>query len=125
VEFVRFYGVEKFRSDWPALRAALTPEAEKRAAVYDLAWSRIVGGGWNLKPKGDFFDIPERRRAFLIEVSRRPGESLYEVAQALGMQYRRAHDHYVRLVNDGKIMVKEAMEGGRWKKKLFPIITFH
>lgn len=120
IEFVGFYGLENFRRDWPALRAALPSDAAKRAGVYDLAWSRAVGGGWNLKPTPDFFKIPAQQRAFLVQVAQHPGKSIYEVAKALGMQYRRARDHAVNLVHDGKIRAVETVEGGRRKKQLYP-----
>ncbi|MCY7308875.1 MAG: hypothetical protein LH632_22640, partial [Rhodoferax sp.] len=66
VEFIAFYGVERFKLDWPVLRAALTQLAAKRAGVYDIAWSRLIGGGWNLKPPEDFYLMPARRRQFLV-----------------------------------------------------------
>jgi hypothetical protein len=119
-EFVHYYGVDKFVRDWPALRARLPAAAAKRAGMLDLAWGRLVGGGWNLRPVADFYSMPARRRQFLVQVSKTPGKSIYEVAKALDMQYRRAHDHAVTLVQEGKIRSVATVEGGHRKVKLFP-----
>lgn len=120
VEFIGFYGLANFTRDWPTMRAKLPAEAMKNAGMFDLAWSRAVGGGWNLKPTGDFFDMPEKRRFFLTLVARTPGKSIYEIAKSLGLQYRRAHDHAVLLIKTGKIRSVEALEGGHRKLKLYP-----
>ena len=119
-EFVRFYGASKFKRDWPAIRTKLPNETVKFAAVFDLAWSRAVGGGWNLRPTEDFFSMPEKRRAFLTQVARAPGLSIYEIAKSLGLQYRRGHDHAKNLLGDGKIRAVETIERGHRKLKLFP-----
>lgn len=119
-EFVTFFGHDKFWREWPTLRAALPAKAAQHAGVFDLAWSQIAGGGWNLKPTPDFFKMPPRQRQFLAEVARQPGRSIYAVAKTLNMQYRRAHDHSVHLVNLGKIRAAETIENGRRKTKLFP-----
>lgn len=119
-EFVHFYGAEQFLNDWPRLRTLLPESTIRMTGVYDLAWSRLAGGGWNLRPVPDFYSMPERRRQFFVEVARAPGRSIYEVAKALGMQYRRAYDHAVELILEGKVRGSEVMEGGRRKTKLYP-----
>ncbi|MFM9967367.1 MAG: hypothetical protein ACKVQK_03030 [Burkholderiales bacterium] len=119
-EFVRFYGLSKFKRDWPAIRAKLPGETLKYAPVFDLAWSQAVGGSWNLRPTEDFYSIPEKRRNFLTQVARAPGSSIYQVAKSLGLQYRRAHDHAAFLLGEGKIRSVEVIEHGRRKMKLFP-----
>ena len=122
-EFVRFYGLSGFRRDWPGIRAKLKGCASPPVpcGVFDLAWSQVMGGGWNLRPTEDFFSIPEKRRAFLVQVALHPGTSIYAAAKALGFQYRRAHDHAARLSADGKIRVVETIEHGRRRSKLFPV----
>jgi hypothetical protein len=119
-EFVHFYGAERFVRDWPTLRPLLPGKVAKRTGVYDLAWSRLAGGGWNLRPVPDFNAMPERRRQFFVAVARSPGKSIYEVAKSLGMQYRRAHDHALNLIREGKIRGADVMEGGHRKTKLYP-----
>lgn len=119
-EFVHFYGVKSFVRDWPLLRAKLPEHVARKAGVYDLAWGRLAGGGWNLRPFPEFGSLPERRRQFLVAVAKNPGKSIYEVAKALGMQYRRAHEHAVNLVRDGRVLGKEVVEGGHRKTKLYP-----
>lgn len=91
--FARFYGRERFLRDWPALKAALSPEDWRAAGRFDLAWSHAMGGGWLVKPGPAFWSLPPKRRAFLLQVGRTPGISIYAAAQALGIPYRRAHDH--------------------------------
>lgn len=118
--FIRFYGLDGFKRGWPAMRAALPAETLCYAGVYDLAWSQAVGGGWNLKPTADWDEMPERCRSFLTQVAKIPGQSIYEVAKNLGMQYRRAHDHAVWLTKTGKILQVAAVERGHRKIKLFP-----
>ena len=120
VEFVRFYGLENFKRDWPTLRAALPKETLKFASVFDVAWSHAVGGGWNLVPTSDYYAMAAKRRAFLTEIARAPGKSIYEVAKNLGMQYRRAHDHASSLIEAGKIRSVDAVEGGIKKRRLYP-----
>lgn len=119
-DFVHFYGVERFVRDWPTLRPLLPEKVAKKTGVYDLAWSKLAGGGWNLRPVPDFNAMPERRRQFFVAVARTPGKSIYEVAKLLGMQYRRAHDHAISLILEGKIRGADAIEGGRRKTKLYP-----
>ncbi|MFH1987964.1 MAG: hypothetical protein ABIK25_10105 [Pseudomonadota bacterium] len=119
-EFVHFYGVKKFIRDWPFLRANLPEKIARKAGVYDMAWSRLAGGGWNLRPTADFNAMPKRRRQFLVAIAKTPGMSIYEVAKMLGMQYRRAHDHAVNLIQGGKVRGKEVVEGGHRKTKLYP-----
>ena len=119
-EFVHFYGMERFVRDWPKLRAALPSASRRKTGVYDLAWSRLAGGCWNLRPVADFYSMPERRRQFYVQVSRSPGKSIYEVAKSLGMQYRRAHEHAVNLIREEKIRGADVVEGGHRKTKLFP-----
>ena len=120
VEFVRFYGLDNFKRDWPTLRAALPQEALKFASVFDVAWSHAVGGGWNLVPAADYYEMAAKRRAFLTEVARVPGNSIYEVAKNLGMQYRRAHDHASSLIEAGKLRSVDIVEDGLRKRRLYP-----
>jgi hypothetical protein len=119
-EFVRFYGLSKFKRDWPALRAKLPDKTARYAPIFDLAWSQAIGGGWNLRPTEGFFSMPERRRDFLTQVACAPGMSIYEVAKSLGLQYRRAHDHAASLLKEGKIRAVETIERGHRKMKLYP-----
>ena len=120
VEFVRFYGLANFKTHWPTLRAKLPDASQAHAGVYDLAWSRAMGGGWNLKPSAQFLSLPTKRRAFMTQVACTPGKSIYEIAQLRTMQYRRAHDHATYLVEAGQIKCVEVLENGRRKKQLFP-----
>lgn len=124
-EFARFYGVRRFVRDWPFLRSKLPEETARKVGVYDIIWSRLAGGGWNLRPDPDFNDMPERRRQFMISIAKAPGRSIYEIAKSLGMQYRRAHDHAVELIRGGNVRGKQVMEGGRSKTKLYPAYGQH
>ena len=119
-EFVHFYGVAKFKTDWPMLRAQLPEKAAKKAHLHDAIWSKLVGGSWNLRPSPDFYAMPERRRQFLVAVAKKPGCNIYEIGNSLGMQYRRAHEHAKNLTRTGEIRSKTIFEGGRRKTKLFP-----
>jgi hypothetical protein len=119
-QFVHFYGVERFLLDWPAMRARLPAAVAVKSGMYDLVWSKLAGGGWNLKPAPDYYLMPRRRREFLVNVARAPGQSIYQAAKSLHMQYRRAHDHAMTLAREGKIRTVEAVEGGHRKLKLFP-----
>lgn len=119
-EFAHFYGIRKFVRDWPLLRAKLPEKVASKVGVYDMAWSRLAGGGWNLRPFPDFSVMPERRRQFMIAVAKAPGRSIYEIAKSLGMQYRRAHEHAADLIQSGRVLRKEVVEGGRRKTKLYP-----
>ncbi|QKE41739.1 MAG: hypothetical protein HO274_10790 [Ferrovum myxofaciens] len=119
-EFIRFYGRENFVQDWPAIRAKLPGESLQYAPMFDLAWSQAAGGGFNLRPAEDFYSIPEKRRAFLTEVARHPGVSIYAASKALGLQYRRSHDHATRLMAEGRIRAVEAVRNGRRALMLYP-----
>jgi len=120
-EFLYFYGVKKFTRDWPELRCHLPENVARKSGVYDLAWSKLVGGGWNLKPYSDFNHMPKRKQQFLIAVAKTPGLSIYEVAKSLDMQYRRAFEHAVNLRREGKMRASEVVESGRKKTKLYPL----
>jgi len=124
-EFVWFYGLSRFQKDWPSLRAALPAERLWQAGRFDVAWSQSVGGGWNLRPTPDFWTMPTKRRAFLIQVAKTPGISIYAAAKALGLQYRRAHDHAVSLQASGTIRARLVIEKGHHKRQLFPAYPAH
>lgn len=124
-EFAHFYGVRRFVQDWPFLRAQLPEKAARKTGIYDLAWSWLAGGGWNLRPSPDFCAMPKRRRQFLVAVAKTPGRSIYEVAKSLGMHYRRAHEHAVNLIQAGKVRGKDVVEDGRRKTKLYPAYGEH
>lgn len=117
-EFLHFYGVKPFVQDWPRLRAQLPPNIANKVALYDVFWSQLAGGGYNLKP--DFHQMPKRRREFLISVAKHPGKSIDEIAKRLDMQYRRAHGHASALIGAGRIKGRAFFEGGRRKIKLYP-----
>lgn len=119
-EFIHFYGTQRFVADWPSLRETLPTETMQRVATYDMAWSYLAGGGWNLKPMRDLAAMPRRRKQFLLYAARSPGKSIYELAKDLGLQYRRAHAHAQSLIAEGKLRAKEVTEGGRRKRKLYP-----
>jgi hypothetical protein len=119
-EFVHFYGATRFVQDWPTLRSALSGPVALRAGTYDLAWSRLSGGGWNLRPVKDFHDMPKMRKQFMVQVALSPGKSIYELAKSLGIQYRRAHEHAQTLIKEGKLRDQATVENGHRKRNLFP-----
>jgi hypothetical protein len=118
-QFIRFYGLEAFKLGWPTLRATLPAAILQHAPIFDLAWSQAVGG-YNLVPTPDYYTLSPKRRAFLTHIAKTPGQSIYQAAKDLGMQYRRAHDHAQWLAHTGKIRTVEATHNGRRQKKLFP-----
>ena len=122
-DFAYFYGIEEFKHDWPRLRAMLPASHLRHAPLYDLTWSQWVGHSWNLRPSEAFWSLPPRRRAFLVQAMKAPGQNVYQVAQALGMQYRRAHDHAVDLIQKGLIQGREATANGRRRLDLLPCYT--
>ncbi len=99
--FARFYGPARFLRDWPILKAVLPPEDWRAAGRFDVAWSHAIGGGWLVRPGPAFWSLPARRRAFLLQVGRTPGISIYAAARALAIPYRRAHDHAHALMAAG------------------------
>jgi hypothetical protein len=119
-EFIHFYGSKAFVRDWPRLRALVPDSVQAYCPFYDLFWSQLAGGGYNLKPYEDYHRMPKRRREFLTAVARHPGKNIYEVAQLLDLQYRRAHDHAMALIHLGRIKGRTVMEGKRRKTKLYP-----
>ncbi len=119
-QFIRFYGSHRFALDWPAMQANLPTAVAGKAGMLNLLWSRLVGGGWNLRPFSDYYLMRQERREFLTRVARVPGESISQAAEALNMRYRQAYGHASRLAGEGKIRVAETIEGGRRRLKLFP-----
>ena len=91
-QFIRFFGVQQFKSAWPAMRAGLKPEQLRHAAMLDRLWSRLVSGTWNLKPVLDPETLPRRQRECLLAAVRAPGITQYALSKALGMQYKQVHD---------------------------------
>lgn len=121
VEFIHYYGVGAFKTDWPKLRQSLDADITKRhAAIFDLAWSRLVSGTWNVAPDERVTSMPKRRRDFLFAVARKPGSSIYAIASMLGMQYRRAHEHAKDLSQAGLLRIKPSVRTGRLSNLLFP-----
>ncbi|MBK9440700.1 MAG: hypothetical protein IPN53_05030 [Comamonadaceae bacterium] len=119
-EFIHFYGAKRFVADWPTLRESLSASVTQSAGTYDMAWSRLVGGGWNLKPTLDFHGMPKRRKQFLLRAANSPCNSIYALAKDLGMQCRRAHEHAQCLIDKGKLREKEVIEGGHRQRMLYP-----
>ncbi len=121
VEFIHYYGVDAFKTDWPRLRRSLEADVAKRhSAVFDLAWSRLISGTWNLAPDDRVTSMPKRRREFLFAVARKPGSSIYAIAAMLGMQYKRAHEHARDLSEAGLLLIKPSVQTGRLSNLLFP-----
>lgn len=121
VEFIHYYGVEEFKVDWPRLRKSLDADTAKRhAPVFDLAWSRLISGSWNLAPDERIASMPPRKREFLFTVARKPGLSIYAIASMLDMQYRRAYDHAKDLIKTGILLVKPSVQSGRVSNLLYP-----
>jgi hypothetical protein len=121
VEFIQYYGVEEFKADWPRLRKSLEADiAHRHAPVFDLAWSRLISGSWNLQPDERIASMPPRKREFLFAVARKPGLSIYAIAGSLGMQYRRAHEHAKALSEAGLLLIKPSVQSGRLSNLLFP-----
>lgn len=119
-EFIHFYSPRRFVQDWPTLRENLTTHQTQAAGTFDVAWSRLAGGGWNLKPSTDFHNLPKRRKQFLLRATSMPGRSIYDLAKDLGLQYRRAYEHAQCLIKEGKLRDREVIEGGRRKRKIYP-----
>lgn len=119
-QFIRFFGTHRFALNWPAMRAGLPTAMAGKAGMLNLLWSRLVGGGWNLRPFPDYYLMPQERREFLTRVARVPGESISQAAEALHMRYRQAYGHASRLAGEGKIRIAKTVEGDRRRLKLFP-----
>ena len=121
VEFIHYYGVAAFKADWPRLRKSLEADVARRhTPAFDLAWSRLISGTWNLVPDDRIASLPTRRREFLFAVVGKPGLSIYAIANMLGMQYRRAHEHAKDLSEAGLLLMKPSVQSGRLSKLLFP-----
>ena len=119
-EFIHFYGRKAFVTDWPRLRTLVPQGVLPYCPFYDVFWSQLAGGGYNLKPYPDYHQLPKRRREFLTTVAKLPGKSIYEIAKLLDMQYRRAYDHATALIQEGRIKGREVVEDNRRKTKLYP-----
>lgn len=121
VDFIHYFGVDAFKAQWPRLRKCLDADtAKQHAPVFDLAWSRLVSGSWNLAPDESITTMPERRREFLYAVARKPGLSIYAIAAMLGMQYKRAHEHAKYLGQAGLLFIRPSVKAGRLSNLLFP-----
>jgi len=122
VEFVHYYGVDAFKADWPRLRQSIEAGAAQRLPLFDIAWSRLVSGSWNVSPDQRIASLPARKRDFLFAVARRPGENIYAMANALGMQYKRAHGHARDLCDAGLLRMQPSIDNGRMRNLLFPVL---
>ncbi len=122
-EFAYFYGKDAFVADWPRLKAALPRDVAASAGMYDIAWSQLAGGSFNLRPVPQFYDMASKQREFFVEAMRTPGSSIYQIAKRLGMQYRRAHDHAQALIAQGIVRDKPVDSGGRKQRLLYPSYT--
>lgn len=120
VEFIHYYGVDAFKADWPRLRQSVEAGAVQRLPLFDLAWSRLVSGTWNVPPDERIASLPARKRDFLFAVARKPGASIYAIASTLGMQYKRAHEHARDLCEAGLLRMQPSVETGRMRNLLFP-----
>lgn len=119
-EFIYFYGKDAFVLDWPRLKAALPLDIASSSGMYDIFWSQLAGGSFNLRPVPQFYDLAAKQREFLIEAMRMPGSSIYQIAKRLGMQYRRAHDHAQALIAQGIVRDKAMDNGMRKQRLLYP-----
>ena len=119
-EFIYFYGKEAFVRDWPRLKAALPEEVARGSGMYDITWSQLAGGSFNLRPVPQFYELASRQREFLVEAMRAPGSSIYQIAKRLSMQYRRAHDHAQALIALGIVRDKSLNDGKRKQRLLYP-----
>lgn len=120
-EFIYYYGIDAFKTEWPKLRQGIEAVAAQRLPIFDLAWSRLVSGSWNVPPDERVASLPARKRDFLFAVGRTPGGSIYATANALGMQYKRAHVHARDLCDAGLLRMQPSIENGRMRNLLFTV----
>lgn len=118
--FIALLGQDAFIAHWPRLRGLLPAGSRRQWASYDMAWSQLVSGTFNVQPLTAWFDLSRRERAFLLGVAQQPGEGIYQVGKRLGMQYRRAHDHAKALISAGFIRVRTDRVKNRTVHRLYP-----
>lgn len=118
-EFLKFYGVRKFTHDWPFLKSQIKTKKGK-FGMYDLAWSQLSGGGYNLKPYPEFNDMPEDKKQFLIAVAKTPGKCIEQIAETLNIQCWQATQLADNLISDGKIKRVHQIDDGQVVIKLYP-----
>lgn len=117
-------GAAEFVQAWPALREVyltLLPDMRRRIRTWDSYWSREVSGTADIAPLEAWARLPRRTREFLVHVARRPGDTIYGAAKAIGATYRRAHDHYRRLSALGFLKESAEVSGGRRRTRLYAV----
>lgn len=119
-KFVRYFGVAKFKSAWPAIRKHLSRNDLARAAMLDVIWSKLVAGTWSLKPLIDIEALSRREKEFLLAAVQSPGSSKYDLAGKLGMQYKRVHEYARDLQIIGLIRLIPDTSNPRKKLLIFP-----
>lgn len=120
-QFIYFLGVNNFKLLWPKLLSVLPSAYLKYTGMYDVVWSQLVGGGYNLEPTLDLSSMPQKRFEFLLEVARHPGGNVYQIAKNLNVQYRRAYEHAKNLIRDKKIRGIMEFTNGKNKLRLYPL----
>lgn len=103
-------GVPAFVDAWPRVRQvalARWPELARRIRKWDVFWSLAATGRLDIRPLQVWPGLARRTREFLLYIADHQGATAYAAAKALGMTYRRAHDHARKLVDLGFCMRRE------------------
>lgn len=118
--FIRFLGRKQFIAKWPELRKTLDTGSADVARL-DAAWSYAATGTFNMPPESALATLPGRRREVLDAIVRRQGASIYDIAKATQVPYRRAHDHVTALIDQGLVRKRMDESGPRRVARLFTL----
>lgn len=115
-------GKDAFVQHWPDIRAGALlrwPTLARRICKWDVYWSLAATGTPDVRPLADWPKLARRTREFLLHIATHQGSNIYAAGKALGMTYRRAHDHAMKLVGLGFLVRRDTHDDGRRKTLLY------
>ena len=116
--FIRFLGRGKFLQCWPQIRTFLTPGASGLSRL-DEAWSFMTTGTFNMPPEAALVSWPGRCKDVYDAIVHHQGASIYGVAVAAGVPYRRAHNHVQNMERQGLVRSFIDRTGPRPRRRLY------
>ena len=115
-DLIALAGKRQFIKAWPLLRNEAELNENKKA-ILDAAWGLYVAGDATFPVSAAVTRFHPKKLGTLRVLAKTSGQdSIYQIAQKTGRNYRRVHDDIMGFVEDGLAIVDTEIRNGRISK---------
>ena len=116
-DFIELIGKKTFAKYWPEWRKFPSSFNPIKVAILNAAWSLFVVGDVSFPVNGQVSKFHPKKMITLRAVIHSDGtDSIYQIAQKIGRNYRRVYDDIQDFVQDGIVQLQEERRAGRITK---------